>query len=548
MRWNFAALVVCFTCVTAFGGYAPPDPPGTNPPPAVFPNVPIPEHVAPHPTPDPAGPMTRERFNRLVLSAPLRAESQRPLNAGVQAVTGNGSTKGRHFRAEPATATVPSTFAITADGGSAYTDDYEPTIISQLNGNGTFATMHTVIVEHRFPNGDARAHLMSFHTTATPPTGATDFSGPTGLTIPTGYTRAGDPYLSQNPYNTGVQPLRIYCVGLLWNDDYFANPSAVAVWHSDDHGVSWSTPSIVASISGGGHVLDKPMISVSQYSGTRGYAYVTYVNVDSSNTSNNAITVRKSTDGGSTWSDERAPVVTAFVHYPTVVTNPFNATVYAIWRTFGTGGSGGTIDMLSSANWAAPAAETVASTGLLDKDTNIGSRVVANTIPMARYNPTANELAVVYAARDSNNHTDVYYVHRPSGTWSSPIQVNDNTTATQNSDQFMPALDYTSAGNIIVAYYDRRDDVSNNVYNNIRYREYYTYLTSSGAHVNSQADFAASPAGMDPSIMSWYGQGVGDYQDVWDDNYYLETERASSAWIGAVTSLRSDLFFSRVTY
>ena|GEM_PF-2972101 len=63
-----------------------------------------------------------------------------------------------------------------------------------------------------------------------------------------------------------------------------------------------------------------------------------------------------------------------------------------------------------------------------------------------------------------------YIAKSPSG-WQAKKRVNDATTG----DQFMPALDFDSTGNMTVTFYDRRDDRQN-----IRYHLYSARINSGG--------------------------------------------------------------------
>ena len=49
--------------------------------------------------------------------------------------------------------------------------------------------------------------------------------------------------MAKNPYNGGVAPERIYASGTAFNS---APPNAIAVWHTDNGGLSWSQPTVGA--------------------------------------------------------------------------------------------------------------------------------------------------------------------------------------------------------------------------------------------------------------------------------------------------------------
>ncbi len=90
----------------------------------------------------------------------------------------------------------------------------------------------------------------------------------------------------------------------------------------------------------------------------------------------------------------------------------------------------------------------------------------------------------------------------------------------------MPALDFDSTGNMIVTFYDRRDD-----WQNIGYHLYSARINSGGNRLepNIQVSTFQSDPGRytDPLFEDF----IGDYQDVWSQDfggieYYLPS------WVG----------------
>ena len=518
---SLAAVITLAATTTLLAGPLTPDKPNAQLPPALRPAVTIPIHITPTPVPDPRGPMTAARMKGLVVSAPYRAAMLREVGESGDVTAADAITQtspaNRLGRLRPTTMT--DRFGTTSNLTNDHTTDTEPTVISLLKGS----VVHTVAVSTRFADG-VHAHLYSWHSTS-----LQSFDGPYELTIPQGwnYSQVGDPYLSANGYTTGLYPGRIYCVSAMFNDRTGNTPSAIVLWISDDNGVTW-TPSVVASASGGGHLLDKPSVTVSNHPGTRGYVYVSWVDININNNTGSSVSVSRSTNGGATFS--RTLLSFDYVQFPQVVVNPNNGTVSAVWTNL----TNSQILMASSSDYGVTfgAHEVVAGGNLLADNTLLNGGMVANSIPAVRYDWPANRIVVVYTGTGLG--TDIYYTFKPGCTncnaygWQQPIQiVNDST-----NDQFMPAIDFKLNGDVVVSYYDRRDDQYN-----VYYREYVTHMTPSGTRLyESQA--ANAP------VSYPVGRSIGDYQDIWVDTY-LDGEAASIPWIGFPTTSVNDLYFTR---
>ncbi len=69
---------------------------------------------------------------------------------------------------------------------------------------------------------------------------------------------------------------------------------------------------------------------------------------------------------------------------------------------------------------------------------------------------------------------DVYYTAKGPRGWQAKVRINDVTI----NDQFMPALDFDSSGNLVVTFYDRRDDP-----NNLLYHLYMAHIDSNGTRL-----------------------------------------------------------------
>jgi hypothetical protein len=264
------------------------------------------------------------------------------------------------------------------------------------------------------------------------------------LPLPVGYSYSGDPLLAENANTYGVSPGRIYASGIIFNGDVTETPNAIALWRSDNGGVTWTQPAIVASNSSRSYFLDKPALGVSWHSGSSGYVYVAYIKYPI-----NQLFVARSTDGGLTFG---APVAveTGNIQGPQVVISPSSGYVYAIWVDY----SLNAIRLSRSADfgqtWSTP------ETGAMGNMTsgNINGDVRAPTLPMARFNSVANKICIAWHELESagSTRTDVYYTTKSPAGWQTKVRINN----IQTNDQFMPALDYDLTGNLIVTFYDRR--------------------------------------------------------------------------------------------
>ncbi len=390
--------------------------------------------------------------------------------------------------------------------------DVEPTIIA-IEKNGTVYT--TTAYFKYLDNGDPRLYYST----------TTDFSSFSSaqLPLPWGYTWSVDPLLDENWYTNGIAPKRIYLTGLLI--DYvpsYTRKSAIALWHSDNGGISWSWPTIVAEGTNTSGNVDKPDVAISWHSGSRGYVYVAYVIL---NGSNSELWIKRSTDGGLTFPVARL-VEVRYINGAQVVVSPYSGNVYVIWTDFEINA----IQMSTSYNygltWTVP--ETPASGNMLKPADYINGPMKAGSIPMARFNWVANKVSIVWheCATTFSSYcpdTDVYYMAKSPSGWQPKVTVNDVTTG----DQFMPALDFDSTGNMIVTFYDRRDD-----WQNIGYHLYSARINSGGNRL--EPNIRVSTFQSDPRKYPYTVDGkyfIGDYQDVWSQDfggveYYLPS------WVG----------------
>jgi len=104
---------------------------------------------------------------------------------------------------------------------------------------------------------------------------------------------------------------------------------------------------------------------------------------------------------------------------------------------------------------------------------------------------------------------DIYYAKSEDRgqTWSQPIILNNNTDET--SHQFFPSLDVNRRGDLVVTWYDRRNDANN------EFTDYYMTISRDGGDT-FEPDFAVSTEASDFSMIGQANGnfGVGEYTQV----------------------------------
>lgn len=363
--------------------------------------------------------------------------------------------------------------------------------------------------------------------------------------------------MAVNPYSYGIAGKRMYCSGILFNrGQEGASLNSIGLWRSDDGRRTWLGPTIVASENGGGFFLDKPAIAVSWYSGNLGYVYLTWVKLYVSNPSANSIWIARSTDGGLSFSDYQALTYDE-VQGPQVVVDSSNGYVYAMWVNWTNNDIRSSRSPNQGVNFEGH--EVVGGGNLLMRGATINGNVKANTLPMARYNWSYPRVMVVWHGYGEAG-TDIYYAYKGCTSncnaygWEVQRRINDVTTR----DQFMPAIDFNSNGNVVIAFYDRRDDLASvcldqngNMQANVCYHQYFAYVYPDGTPIPNEpnrrmSSFASNPGYHDGS--DGPANFIGDYQDIWD-HQFPEGEKATSGWIGIRDSVNiGDPYLSRISY
>lgn len=422
-----------------------------------------------------------------------------------------------------------------ASGGAQGDSSSEPSVTT-ITANGVD---RTITAFNKSPSGGNQN--ISYAST-------TDFSSfQRGDMQHSGYVLATDPWLEENPYNGGMQPLRVYCSGILFNGTGTRPqdaPSAVALWHMDptDNG-TFSAPAIVDSRSGGGFLLDKPAMAVSWYNGSLGDVYVAYTSFDyvsynpqTQVTGNTAIILARSTDGGATFPqktviayggpDGSGAVVTG----AQVAVNVRNGDVYVSWVN-----RAGSLAFAISHDQAVSFStfETIAP--IYTPKNTLGSfyHTRADVYPYMKYCWIDDTVRIVWHDGPTFFTTglDVFYAYRDAGGWHSSGAPVTQLTA---YSEIMPAFDYNSAGDNIVTYYAYPTDNDPAGY----YRAFATRLSWSGLRMEADIPLGG---------VSNTTQVLGDYQGAWDWHFLDGSRSTTAAWTGN-PSFREDIYLSKISY
>jgi hypothetical protein len=311
-----------------------------------------------------------------------------------------------------------------------------------------------------------------------------------GGVLPTNSTGdAGDPVLARNDA-TG----RIFFATLQASSTPI---NGIAVFHSDDDGLTWSTPAQGAPGKPTTGLQDKEWIAVDNFAGAgNGNVYLTERDFGPGN----GIYFYRSTDNGNTFGPNGgtliASVTLSNVQGAFVTVAPDHS-VDVFWY------AGTTIQMRKSIDqgltFGAPV--TVATfvtpdgsngdlslTGIR-QGTATASIFRSNKFPEAAVNPVNGNIYVTYNDNPAGtDRADVFVVQSTTGgaTWGAPIKVNDDTTTT---DQWQPAIAVTPAGDKLGIFYSSRqeDPTGNNLF------KYYGRIANiSGSTLTFTPSFAVS--------------------------------------------------------
>jgi len=296
-----------------------------------------------------------------------------------------------------------------------------------------------------------------------------------------------------------------------------AYASAIYVSKSTDEGVTWAFFTRVSSLgSGTDPYNDRPWLVVDK---SNNYVYVTWTLWHGKGASciGSDIMFARSTDGGVTFSaPSRLSSDSSITHEQrqwSQIAVGSGGKVYVTWRRFGSATFTRAIFIAKSTNYGASFTTGTIVIQYPDFDSgdyrfSAGDDPATCTWPQIVVGPEGN-LYIAWHVYISDGDRDLKFIRSTDGgaTWSSKITVASNV-----KDQFWPVLTTSPTGRIDVVWYDRRDDVNNQLVN-----LYYTSSSDKGATFGSsivKVTTAASDTSVpyNPSA----GKYFGDYIDMAD--------------------------------
>lgn len=235
-----------------------------------------------------------------------------------------------------------------------------------------------------------------------------------------------------------------------------------------------------------------------------------------------------STDGGRTWGDgvNLAPANRMGGLCGTAI-GP-DGTIYVVWNDWNVSCLRVSRSPDGGATWEGPFEAVGTFQAPFDQQATqaCGGRTALNgqirtaSIPSMAADPVTGDLYIVYnykADKGADDDSDIGFVRSSDrgATWSAPVRINDDGTT---ADQFQPWVATAGGGNLLVMFYDRRDDPSN--------RDIHVYAAQSfdgGATwlANRRLTCRSFPPAQSSCYMGDYNQVVSDgsrYYLAWGDN------------------------------
>ncbi len=260
-----------------------------------------------------------------------------------------------------------------------------------------------------------------------------------------GYRATADPLLTENPYTNGTAAKRIYSVGVANGGGSWTRPNGIALWHSDDGGQHWSNPRPVHRGDATSPYHDKPSVTTCWYAGCRGEVYVAYTYALCT-TCNNELHVARSLDGGMNFTQNVTVAVGPNITATQILSDSSNGALYVIWEDF----SNNRIVARSSTDYGNswnPENVVTSSVALVDQNHLLHNNTEAVSVMMARYNSAAHAINITWHSWRTTafQNTMIMFASKTATTNWAVQAVQD---VDQTNDQFQPALDFDTAGDV----------------------------------------------------------------------------------------------------
>ncbi|MBX3744752.1 MAG: hypothetical protein KF833_05535 [Verrucomicrobiae bacterium] len=379
---------------------------------------------------------------------------------------------------------------------------------------------------------------------------------------------AGDPVLAVD--TTGSL---VYLVGTSPRN---AGHKGIPLWKSTNGGVSFGTPALIC---GDKTQTDKPWITVDNATGTgQRDVYVTFTTFGPPQ----KLWLTVSTDYGANWNtiQEIAASVTNGQVQSAIPVVDANHVAYVFWLDSQSAGGGAYNNYIKFRKVQSRGASVGSPQQILQTVTtgeaygdlalkrsnssasNDTFRVFPFPVPAA--NPSsskAGHLYVAYADKGTgSDRADVFFVCSSNGgaSWTSPLRVN----SVASNDQWMPVIAVKPDGTrLFVAWYDRRNDSSNNSLIDV-YGRWGTI--ASGGSVTFGTEFRITTQSFPPVFAGTLAANKtnGHYDPVyppggvnlhwhypeWDDDVLTVTEPAYQGHVGEYNGAWADSSYVYVTW
>ncbi|WP_042161410.1 sialidase family protein [Paenibacillus gorillae] len=312
--------------------------------------------------------------------------------------------------------------------------------------------------------------------------------------------------------------------------------SSIAVYTSNDNGVTFSNPIITCEGYGVQIYNDKPWIEIDNSNGSpyQGFVHMGF-NRYYDNFATSGSYYQRSMDGGQTWSTPillSNQMVGTATFGSNVVVGP-TGQVYIAWAQYSPGNPQFLFRRSDDGGATFNSTVAVSNISLVPSPlpvTGFGFRVLTSAFLAVDLSPNLGQ-GIVYAVwqdyRTGSSHIYLSRSTNQGNTWSAPIQVDDSPPGTQN---FYPNISVSRVTGLIqIVYYTNR--VNSSLLD--------VYGTTSG---DAGATFAVntrlSATSFDPNADPSYGEpcrSLGDYIDV----AFTYPDRPITVWTGMINNVQN---------